>query len=364
MAIVAVDAHGGDYAPDEVIKGAILAAEEYPQVEILLTGVESLIKPLYLDIRKKYYKQIKLVNAETIIAMDDSPSLAVRRKKNSSIHIGLQLVKEKKADAFFSAGNTGAVMAASKLILGTLNGVDRPAIATILPNIKGHTVMLDVGANVDCKPLHFLQFAIMGSIYANIMLNIENPKIGLLSIGEEEVKGNDLLKTVHQMLKDIEILNFKGNVEGKELFKGVVDVVLSDGFTGNIALKASESTAWYISNLLKQELSSNLISKFAALLARPVFERVKKRADYAEYGGALLIGVDGISIIGHGSSNALAIKNGIRVAKELSENKINEKIENNIVKIMELLKADKYTLFWKGIKERFKSLAGTVTEER
>ena len=364
MSIVAVDAHGGDYAPDEVIKGAIYAAEEYPWIEILLVGVESLIKPIYLDIRKKHYKQIKLVNAEAIIGMDESPALAVRRKKNSSIHVGLRLVKEKKADAFFSAGNTGAVMAASKLILRTLDEVDRPAIATILPNIKGHAVMLDVGANVDCKPLHFIQFAIMGSVYANIMLGIEKPSIGLLSIGEEEVKGNDLLKTVHQMLKEVDFLNFKGNVEGKALFKGVVDVVLTDGFTGNIALKTSESTAWYISNLLKQELSRNIISKFAALLARPVFDRVKKRADYAEYGGALLIGVDGISIIGHGSSSELAIKNGIRVAKELVDSKINEKIEKNILEVFEALKADKYAMFLRGIKEKFKNLTGSMTEER
>lgn len=364
MAVVAVDAHGGDYAPDEIIKGTINAAEEYPLIEILLVGVEKLIKPVFLDIRKKHYKQIKLVNADEVVGMDEIPSIALRRKKNSSIHVGLKLVKEKKADAFFSAGNTGVVMTVSKLILGTLNGVDRPAITTILPNIKGHTVMIDVGANVDCKPLHFIQFAIMGSIYANIMLGIEKPRVGLLSIGEEEIKGNNLLKTVHHMLKEVEFLNFRGNVEGKELFKGVVDVVLTDGFTGNIALKTSESTAWYISNLLKQELSRNIISKFAALLARPVFERVKKRADYAEYGGALLIGVNGISIIGHGSSNALAIKNGIRVAKELADSKINEKIESDILETFEALKAEKYAMFLKGIKAKFKNFTGSVTEER
>jgi glycerol-3-phosphate acyltransferase PlsX len=362
MPIIAVDVHGGDYAPIEVIKGAISAVEEYPRAEVLLVGVEKLVKPIYNDCRKKHYKQIKLVNAEEIIGMDESPSMAVRRKKNSSIHVGLRLVKGRKADAFFSAGNTGAVMAASKLILGTLAGLDRPAIITVLPNIKGHSVMLDVGANVDCKPLHFIQFAIMGSIYANIVLGIENPKIGLLSIGEEEMKGNDLLKTVYQMLKEIEFLNFRGNVEGKELFKGIVDVVLTDGFAGNIALKVSESTAWYVSNLLRQELSRDIMSKFAALLAKPAFDRVKKRADYTEYGGALLIGVNGISIIGHGSSNAVAIKNGIRVANELVDNKINEKIEKNMLETFEALKADKYAMFWRGIKEKFRNLTGSITE--
>lgn len=352
MITIAVDAHGGDYAPGEVIKGAIDVVEECGDIEILLVGIENIVRATFNEVSQKYYKQIKIVNAEEIIEMNDLPATAVRRKKRSSIHIGLRLVADKKASAFYSAGNTGAVMAASKLILGTLKGVERPAIAVVLPNIKGHTIMLDVGANINCKPAHFLQFAVMGSVYSKVILNIDNPRIGLLSIGEEEVKGNDLLKTVYNMLKEVKMLNFIGNVEGKQLYKGVADVVLTDGFTGNIALKTSESVGWYISTLLKEELSRNFLSRIGGLLIFPALSRVKKRADYSEYGGALLIGVGGISIIGHGSSDAKAIKNGIKVARSLSEKCINEKIEDNINDFL-----GKQENFWQNMRDRLKDFA-------
>ncbi|MDY6820800.1 MAG: phosphate acyltransferase PlsX [Deferribacterota bacterium] len=357
MITIAVDAHGGDYAPNEIIKGVIKAVEENNDIEILLVGVKEKIKPILDTFKIQEHKKIKLIESKEIIGMADNPVTSIRRKKNSSIHIGLKLVKEKKASSFFSAGNTGAVMATAKLILNTLEGVERPAIATIMPNITGHFVMLDVGANIQCKPIHYIQFAIMGSIYSKIMLHKNNPRVGLLSIGEEAVKGNDLLKTVHTLLNEMGVLNFIGNVEAKELFRDTCDVVVTDGFTGNIALKTSESAAWYISTLLKEELSKNIPSKIAALLAKPVFKRLKKRADYEEYGGALLIGVDGITIIGHGSSNAYAVKNAIGVAKELAKNNINQKITEQIYSIYgDLLKTEKYSAFWHNLKERIKNM--------
>ena len=353
MLTIAVDAMGGDYAPHEIVKGAVLAAKEY-DIKIIMVGRENILNHELISVGASVSGRLSIVHADEVIEMNDSPSQAARRKKNSSVHVAMRLVKEKRADAFYSAGNSGAVMAVSKLILRTLKGVDRPAIAVILPNIHGHSVLLDVGANVDCKPIHFFQFAIMGSVYAKAILGVDSPHVGLLSIGEEEEKGNDLIKGVHSMLKELDILNFRGNVEGKALFRGVADVILSDGFTGNIALKSIESTAWYISHLLKEELSKNLLSKIGALFAYSAFKRVRKRVDHTEYGGALLIGINGTTVIGHGSSEANAVKNGICIAKELVEFDANRVIEKELLKSYRSLEIDKHGSFWTNVKNKLK----------
>lgn len=352
---IAVDAMGGDHAPREIVKGAILAAKEY-DIHIILVGDRVLIRQ-ELDKTVNYPKEkISVIHAEEAITMDDLPSVAVRKKRKSSVHEGLRLVKKGEARAFFSAGNTGAVMACAKLILRPIEGVDRPAIGAVLPNAKGHSVILDIGANVDCKPIHFLQFAIMGSAYAKIVFQKDEPTVGLLSIGEEDLKGNESTKNAFNLLKTSPLIKFIGNVEGKELYKGGADVVVCDGFAGNIALKVSESAAWYIGKLLKEELTKNFIRKMAALILKPAFESLKKRADYTEYGGAPLLGVNGICIIGHGSSNANAVKNGIKVAYELAEQRLNQLIEERVKASLERLKVDKVETFWNNIKDRFKKI--------
>ncbi|MCA1932752.1 MAG: phosphate acyltransferase PlsX [Calditerrivibrio sp.] len=359
MIRIAVDAMGGDYAPHEIVKGVLLAKKEYP-VDIILVGDERIIKQELLNQSgKDVVERIYIVHAEEEIKMDDVPATAARRKRNSSMHVGMKLVRNGEANAFFSAGNTGAMMAVAKLILRTIEGVDRPAIGAVFPNIKSKTIILDVGANVDCKPIHFLQFAIMGTAYAKYILKLENPRVGLLSIGEEDVKGNELTKSVFTLLKDSNTINFTGNVEAKEIFKGVADVIVCDGFTGNIALKSSESAAWYISSLLKEELQRTFISKLGALLAKGAFNRVKKRTDYTEYGGAPLLGVDGIVIIGHGSSNANAIKNGIRVSYELALNKVNTHIAENIK--ISINKTEEHSL-WESIKDKVKTIASQISK--
>lgn len=352
---IVVDAMGGDHAPHETIKGVLAAARNY-DTDIILVGDRRLIEQELPNNYKETYSNIFIVHSEETIAMEDLPSTAVRRKKNSSVHIGLQMVKNGEASAFYSAGNTGAIMGASKLILRTIDGVDKPAIGAVLPSKTKPTLLLDVGANVQCKALHYLQFAIMGSAYAKIVMNVEKPGVGLLSIGEEEMKGTELTKSVFQLLQSTRNIDFKGNVEGKELYKGVADVVVCDGFAGNIALKVSESAAWYISSLLKEELKSTLSAKLGALFARKAFTRIKKRADYSEYGGAPLLGVNGVVIIGHGSSNANAIKNGIKTAYELSARNINKDIQKDIKEAYELLKVDKSETFWNNIRDKIRKI--------
>lgn len=345
---------GGDHAPEEIVKGAVAACNEYG-AKILLVGREEQIKQ-HLDSCGRFpSSKIEIVHAEDVVEMDDSPSNIVRSKRKSSIHIGLRHVKDGNADAFFSAGNTGAVMAVAIMILRTLEGIDRPAIGAIMPNIKGHTVMLDVGANVGCKPMNYVQFAIMGSVYARIILGLSKPSVGLLSIGEEEVKGNEMTKTVYSLLRSLGgTINFYGNVEGKDLFRGTTDVIVCDGFSGNVALKVAESAGWYISKMLKEELMGSFTAKLGAILARKALMRVKERADYAEYGGAPLLGVDGICIIGHGSSNANAVKNGIRVAKELAEHDLNRVIHEKLAESIGVLEVDKDVSFLDNILGKFK----------
>ena len=310
------------------IEGAVAAARELG-LSVLLVGNE---EELSRSLRRHSTNGlgITICHAPETVGMDESPSAALRKKKHSSIRVGLELVKRGEADAFISAGNTGAVMATAMVTLGSLPGVERPAIALIVPTLRGQSILLDAGANADCKPRHLLQFAIMGDIYARQVMGKKSPTVGLLSIGEEESKGNELTREAFKELEEDRSLNFTGNVEGREVFSGAADVIVCDGFTGNIALKISESAAEFFTVLLKEELEKGLVGKLGALLTRGAFRRFKKRVDYTEYGGAPLLGVGGICIISHGRSTAKAIKNAIRVAAECVENGVIEHIRKGI----------------------------------
>lgn len=310
---IAVDAMGGDDAPAAIVEGAIAAAREY-DVSPILVGDETEIKKV-LSIHNVMGLPISVVHASQRVEMHEAPSSVIRKKKDSSISVATRLVKEGEAVAVISAGNTGASMAMGLLHLRSLSCVERPAIATPLPTLEGTAIMIDVGANVDCKPNHLFQFAIMGSIYAEEIFGIANPKVGLLNIGEEETKGNELTKEVFKMLKHSR-LNFLGNVEGRDVYTGEVDVIVCDGFIGNVALKISEGLSEAMQQFLKQEILASRMGKIGYALLKSSFARFKKKVDYAEYGGAPLLGLDGISIICHGHSSSEAIKNAIRVAKE------------------------------------------------
>jgi phosphate acyltransferase len=328
--LIAVDAMGSDRAPKPEVEGAIMAARSY-DVKVLLVGKEDAIRAEMRNHPSAHYlDNLDIVPAEEVIGMDEKAAQAVRSKKKSSMHVGLRLVREGKADGFATAGNTGAAMATAKMILGALPGVDRPGLAAVFPTSKGTAaILLDVGANVDSKPQNLEQFAIMGEIYSRNILNANRPRVGLLSIGEEETKGNELTREAHKLIKQLPI-NFIGNVEGRDLYNGHVDVIICDGFVGNVALKISEGLVETVRYLLKESLRSTITSQVGFLLSRRAFADFKKRLDYSEYGGAPLLGVKGVCIIGHGSSNPNAIKNAIRVAAEFAERRINQKIEQEI----------------------------------
>ena len=328
MITIAVDAMGGDHAPRPEVEGAIAAAREFG-VRILLVGIAPELKR---ELAKHSHRglPIEIVPASEVITMHDSPSQAFRKKKDSSAHVATKLVRDGQADGLISAGNTGAVMAVARFGLGTLPSVDRAALAAPFPTARGGTsVLLDVGANVDSKPAHLVQFAVMGEIYYRALFGTRRPKVALLSIGEEEMKGNELTREVHSRLKQ-STLNFVGNVEGREIFGGAVDVIVCDGFIGNVALKISEGVAQHIVTLLKDALQSTLSSQVGYVLSRKAYKSFRKKIDYSEYGGAPLLGVRGVTVIGHGSSNAHAIKNAIRVATELVRGGVNEKIEQEL----------------------------------
>jgi glycerol-3-phosphate acyltransferase PlsX len=325
MTTIALDAMGGDHAPRAEVEGAIRAAREL-DVRVLLVGQQQPVRDA-LSAHSWSGLPIEIVHAPDVITMRDSPLQAYKRKKGSSVHVAAKLVRDGQADGMVSAGNTGAVMAVVHFTLGTLESVDRPALAAPFPTSKGKvSVMLDVGANVDSKPAHLEQFAVMGEIYYRVIFGTRRPKVALLSIGEEEMKGNELTREAHNRLKKMP-LNFVGNVEGRDVFAGVADVIVCDGFIGNVALKISEGLVEYFIFALKDALNSNLRAKVGALLSRPAFKGFKETLDYSEYGGAPLLGVRGITVIGHGRSNPNAIKNAIRVAAELSRARVNEKIE-------------------------------------
>jgi glycerol-3-phosphate acyltransferase PlsX len=329
MITVALDAMGGDHAPRAEVEGAVLAAREYADVRVILVGIEEKVRTELNRLRHRDLP-IEIVPATDVVTMTESPSHAFRRKKDSSLHVAARLVRDGKADALVSAGNTGAVMTVARFVLGTLPSVDRPALAWAFPNIKDRvSVMLDVGANVDSKPLHIEQFAVMGEIYYRALWGVKRPRIALLSIGEEDVKGNDLTREAAGLLKQSS-LNFVGNIEGRDVFRGNVDVIICDGFIGNIALKLSEGLVEHIGGMLKKAIKSSIASQIGYALSKKAFDAFRKRTDYSEYGGAPLLGVRGITIIGHGRSNPNAVKNAVRVAAELCRSGMNEKIEQEL----------------------------------
>ena len=328
MLTIAVDAMGGDHAPKPEVEGAIQAVVEH-DVRIILVGQEDVLRRELAHHQADWETlPITIHHASEVITMEDSAAKAMRSKKDSSIRVASRLVREGTAQGFFTAGNTGAAMATAKMVLGGLSGVDRPALATILPSVTGvPTLLLDVGANVDSDPENLVQFAVMGSMYAKNVLKMRNPRVGLLSIGEEDSKGNSLTRDALPILRALQGINFIGNLEGRDLFNGTADVVVCDGFVGNVALKTSEGVARLVSVTLRESLKSTVTSQVGALLSRAAFNAFKKRLDYSEYGGAPLLGVRGVCIVGHGSSNDKAVMNGIRVAAEFASAEVNTGIE-------------------------------------
>jgi len=327
---VVLDAMGGDHAPTVNIDGAVETVHESEDIHVTLVGDEATIKK---ELKGRKYKndRISIIHASQVVEMHESPSVAIRKKRDSSIRVGIGLVKAGKADAFVSAGHSGAVMGTSLLLLGMSKGVDRPAIATLMPNLRDKFLILDVGANVDCTPENLHQFALMGNIYCQLILGREKPKVGLLGIGEEDIKGNELTKEAFKLIKQSS-LNFIGNIEGKDIFTGKADVVVCDGFTGNIALKISEGLAEAIIKMLKKEISGITAGRLGYLMLRPAFKNFKKKTDYDEFGGAPLLGINGTSIISHGRSTSKAIKNALKVANDFSRKRVFEAISDAIQK--------------------------------
>ena len=327
---IAVDAMGGDHAPHVNVDGAVAAAREFGIATLLVGRAAELEKLL----SESGYRgpEIEIVDAPEVVAMDEPATAAVRKKRNSSIRIAANCVRDGRAQGLVSAGHTGAAMVCAKMVVGMIEGVDRPALATVLPNLTGHSLLLDVGANPDAKISHFREFAVMGSIYAELVFGKEGPSIGLMSIGEEDSKGTDKTKEAFKTLKETG-LNFIGNVEGRDVFNGAVDVIVTDGFTGNVILKVSEALAEMIESTLREEIKRTLQASVGFLLSRPAFRRFKKRLDYSEYGGAPLLGVKGCVIICHGRSSAKAVKNAIKFASEFSRQNLAEKIQAQIAEL-------------------------------
>jgi phosphate acyltransferase len=321
---IAVDAMGGDHGPAVVVEGAVGAAREFG-VPVILVGDRQAIETELSRLGARSLA-LEIRHASEVVGMAESASLALRRKRDSSLRVAAELVRDGKAAAFISAGNTGAAMAISMFVIGVLRGIDRPAIAAVLPSLRGFTVLIDAGANITPKPWHLFQFAIMGHVYARDILGLERPRVGLLSVGEEEGKGNDLTREAYELLKESR-LNFIGNIEGRDIYNGQCDVIVTDGFTGNVALKVSESLAEMVGAMIKEELTRDLRSKVGAALAVPAFGRFRKRVDYTEMGGAPLLGIDGAAIICHGASPVKAIKNAVRVAAEWASAGLNEHIK-------------------------------------
>lgn len=326
---IVVDAMGGDRAPAVVVDGVVQAARDL-DLEIVLVGQRDAVQA-ELDRHDVAGLSVTIVHASEVIEMHEHPAAAVKAKKDSSMVVGMDLIKQHEADAFFTAGNSGGALAAALFRLGRIRGIQRPALSTIFPSqtSHGYCFLLDIGANTDCKPEYLLQFALMGSVYTERVLGIPNPRVAILSNGEEEGKGNQLVQDTVPLLK-ASTLNFVGNAEGKDIPWGLADVIVTDGFTGNVVIKLAEGVSKFLVDVLRQEITSRTLSKVGALLARPAFDEIKRRLDYREYGGAPLLGVDGVVIVGHGRSDALAIRNGIRVAARTAENKVLEAIKSSM----------------------------------
>ncbi|HRX76245.1 MAG: phosphate acyltransferase PlsX [Candidatus Cloacimonetes bacterium] len=315
---VALDAFGSDAAPFPEIEGAVLAIKEDLCSEVILVGNQEVIAA---ELSKYYYdsSRIKIENASERIEMGDSAASSVRSKRDSSMVRAIALHKEGKADVAISAGNTGAMMSASLLTLGRMKNVLRPAIAVVFPTQQGHEIILDVGANVDCEAQHLLQFAVLGSKYFEYFFKEPRPRISLLNIGEESAKGNSMSKEAHQLMASSPDINFVGNIEGKDVISGVTDVIVCDGFVGNVMLKTVEGVGFSIFSILKEQINKDWVAKIGAILSYPVYSYIKKKLDHTEYGGALLVGLNGISVVSHGRSNAKAIKNAIRFGARIAE---------------------------------------------
>ncbi len=326
---IAVDGMGGDYAPQVVVEGAVQAASEYG-FDIEIVGARHKIEE-ELSKFGPLPSNIHVYHASETIDMHEPGAASVRSKKNSSICVAVELAKEDKVDAVVSAGNTAAFVSAAMLSLRRLEGVERPGIAVLFPSLKGPVLMIDVGATINPEPEHLLMFGLMGDVYSKHILNRKMPSIGLLNIGEESTKGPEFLKETHRLL-ELSALNFQGNAEGKDIFAGKFNVIICDGYTGNVVLKVAESIADTISAFIKKELKKGLLTLVGGILSSPAFDAIKKQIDYAEYGGAPLLGVNGICIISHGRSTAKAIKNAIRVAGEFVEHQVNQRITEAIKK--------------------------------
>jgi glycerol-3-phosphate acyltransferase PlsX len=330
---IAVDAMGGDYAPESAVAGAVRAAVS-DRASILLVGDRARLEAELARHPEaaRLDGRITIVHAEEVVGMDEPAITPIRKKRRSSVRICAEAVKDRRAEAMVTAGNTGAAMIAAKMVIGTLPGVDRPALAAVFPNPRGHTVVLDVGANVDSKPEHLREFAVMGHFYAQEVIHTPSPRIGLLSIGEEEGKGTDLTREVFRVLKTTG-LNFVGNVEGRDVFNGSVDVIVCDGFVGNVLLKSAESLAELMGRMLREELSRSLRTKLGYVLSRPAFDRFRQRVDYAEYGAAPLLGISGGCFIGHGRSSPHAIHSAIRRAIEFANARLDRKIGEKLAEL-------------------------------
>ena len=312
MIWIAVDAMGGDFAPRTIVDGALTAARHF-DLGVTLVGPPGALAPEIARHRDVSPDRIRVVDAPDVVAMDESPSAALRRKPNASIRVAADLVARGQAAALFSAGHTGATVMAAHGAFGMLAGIDRPALAATIPTRRRPAVLLDVGASVECRPQHLLQFGVMGSVYARVLFGLENPRVGLLSIGEEASKGNELTREAYRLLK-LAPVTFIGNVEARDVYAGVADVIVSDGFTGNVALKVSEGLVETMETLLGEELSSTVTLRVGSLLTRRALRRFKRRVDYSEYGGAPLLGVAAVAIVGHGRSSARAVRNAIAMA--------------------------------------------------
>jgi len=327
---IVVDAMGGDHAPVVEVEGAVESVREGGgAIDVTLVGDETRIRAELDRLKASKDARIDIVHAPERIEMGEDPARQVRRKREASIAVAMRLLKDGRADGLVSAGNTGGVVASTLLLLGRIQGVRRPAIATFLPSPSGGAILLDVGANSDCTPQHLVQFARMGDIYARKLLGRSVPKVGLLNIGEESTKGNKLVQSTYSALA-ASGLNFVGNVEGRDIFQGKADVVVCDGFVGNVVLKFSESVIHFITHLIRDEIGEDVRNRLGALLMKPVFRSLSQQLDYAEYGGAPMLGVDGVVIIAHGSSSPKAIKNAIRVASRFARERINDLIRNEL----------------------------------
>ena len=324
---IAIDGMGGDGGPRIIVKGVVDGVNEFGHNVVIVGDKPSIEREL--SGLKFPAQKIEVCHSSQVVEMGESPAVTIRKKKDSSISVGVRLVKEGKADAFISAGNTGAVVCAATLYLGLLPGIERPGIAIIYPTPAGISMLIDVGANITPKPIHLLQYGFMGDAYSKHILGKKNPTVGLLNVGEEETKGTGFVKDTHKLLID-SMLNFVGNIEGRDIFSGKTDVIVCDGFAGNVVLKVAESLTLTISKFLRRELKKNLLTRIGALLSRPAFKGLKKDLDYTEYGGAPLLGVAGAVTICHGSSNVKAIKNAVRVTGEYVTHRVNEHIAEEI----------------------------------